>query len=140
MSCVLDASLALSWYFEDERTPATDALLDQVAESGAVVPMLWRLEIANGFQSAIRRGRIDLAFRNEALAQLVRMPIVVDHQTDTYAWTTTLQLADRFQLTLDDAAYLELAQRCTLPLAILDNALRSGAEALGISVLGSNIA
>ena len=65
------------------------------------------------------------------------MPIVVDHETDTYAWTTTLHLADRFQLTLYDAAYLELAQRSTLPLATLDDALRSGANALGISVLGA---
>ena len=38
MILVLDASLALSWYFEDERTPAADALLDQVANAGAVVP------------------------------------------------------------------------------------------------------
>jgi len=30
VSLVLDASLTLSWYFEDERTPAIDAVLDQV--------------------------------------------------------------------------------------------------------------
>ena len=31
---VLDASLTLSWYFEDEGTPAANALLDRVAEAG----------------------------------------------------------------------------------------------------------
>ena len=33
-------------------------LLDRVAGSGAMVPALWRLEVANAFQSAIRRQRI----------------------------------------------------------------------------------
>ena len=72
MSLVLDTSLALSWYFEDERTPAADALLDRVADQGATVPGLWRLEIANGLRTAIRRKRIDEGFRNRAIAQLAR--------------------------------------------------------------------
>ncbi len=48
MSLVLDTSLTLSWYFEDERTPIADGLLERVAEQGAYVPTLWRLEVANG--------------------------------------------------------------------------------------------
>lgn len=136
MSLVLDASLTLSWYFEDERTPATDAALDQVTENGAVVPSLWRLEVANGLQVASRRRRLDTAFRDNALVQLNRMPITIDFDTDTYAWSTTLQLADRFQLTLYDAAYLELAQRRHLPLATLDQPLRAAGRALSIGLLG----
>ena len=136
MTLVIDASLTLSWYFEDERTPAADALLDQVTNTGAVVPSLWRLETANGLQVAIRRKRVDVAFRDRALTHLTRLPITVDAETDAYAWTTTLQLADRFQLTLYDAAYLELAQRRALPLATLDSALRPAAEALGLTLLG----
>ena len=136
MTLVIDASLTLSWYFEDERTPAADALLDHVTNTGAVVPSLWRLETANGLQVAIRRKRIDVAFRDRALTHLTRLPITVDAETDAYAWTTTLQLADRFQLTLYDAAYLELAQRRALPLATLDSALRPAAEALGLTLLG----
>lgn len=137
MSLVLDASLALSWYFEDERTPAADALLDQVAEAGAVVPSLWRLGMANALQIAVRRNRIVPAFRDKALAELALTSIAVDPDTDNYAWTTSLHLADRFQLTLYDAAYLELAQRRTLPLATLDSAVRAGARMLGIALLGA---
>ncbi len=136
MTLVVDASLTLSWYFEDERTPAADALLDQVTNTGAVVPSLWRLETANGLQVAIRRKRIDVAFRDRALTHLTRLPITVDAETDAHAWTTTLQLADRFQLALYDAAYLELAQRRALPLATLDSALRPAADALGLTLLG----
>ena len=38
MSFVLDNSVALTWCFEDERTPATTALLEQVGESGTLTP------------------------------------------------------------------------------------------------------
>ena len=124
--------MALNWYFEDECSPAADALLDRVAEDGAVVPPLWRLEIANGLQIALRRGCIGRAFRDRSLAELGRMAITTDPDTDSYAWTNTLQLADRFQLTVYDAAYLELAQRRSLPLATLDKPLRTAAGTLGI--------
>ena len=32
------------------------AVLEQVAEAGAIVPAHWRLEVVNGFQVAVRRG------------------------------------------------------------------------------------
>jgi predicted nucleic acid-binding protein len=136
LSLVLDPSLALSWYFEDERTAEADALLDQVVDRGAVVPSLWRLEVANGFQSAIRRNRIDAAFRDAALAELATMEITVDSDTDANAWTTTVRLSDRFKLTAYHAAYLELAQRRRLPLASLDQPLCRAAISLGLTVLG----
>lgn len=135
-STVVDASLTLSWYFEDERTLTTDALLALVAENGAVVPPLWRLEVANGLQMAIRRKRIDTAFRDRALGQLVRLPIIIDPDTDHHTWTTTLRLADRFALTIYDATYLELAQRRDLPLATLDSELHDAGRALGLALLG----
>jgi predicted nucleic acid-binding protein len=120
MSVVLDPSLALSWYFEDEFSAAADAVLDRVVEEGAVVPAPWRLEIANGLQMAIRRKRITAAFRDNALAELAAMAINVDGETDAHAWSATLRLSDQFRLTVYDAAYLELARRRQLPLATLD--------------------
>lgn len=136
MSLVLDASLTLSWYFEDERTPTIDAVLDQVVASGAIVPSLWRIEVANGFQMAIRRNRIDRDFRDGAIRHLGLLPIMVDPETDTYVWTAMLRLADRFGLTVYDAVYLELAQRRSLPLASLDKELRTAGQALGVPMLG----
>ena len=137
MSLVIDASLTMAWYFEDESTPATDALLDRVADAGALVPGLWRLEVANAFQTAIRRQRIDAVYRDASLAELGLMPITIDAETSTYAWSATLRLADRVSLTLYDAAYLELAQRRSLPLATLDRDLRTAAPALNIELLGA---
>ena len=106
-----------------------------VAEDGAVVPTLWRLEVANSLTVAARRGRIDADFRRAALADLALLDIRADPDTDTHAWTGTLQLADRFRLTVYDAAYLELAQRRALPLATLDEELLGAAAALRIGML-----
>ena len=137
MTFVIDASLTLAWYFEDEATPATDELLDRLASNGAVVPALWRLEVGNALQMAIRRKRIDATFRDAALAELSAMPVSVDLETDTHAWNATLRLSERFALTLYDAAYLELAQRRGLPLASLDRELRSAGHALNMLLLGT---
>jgi len=139
MSLVIDASLTVSWYFEDETTPATEAILERVSEAGATVPTLWRLEVVNAFQSAIRRKRITAPYRDQSLAELTQMPITIDSDTNVYAWTTTLRLAERFALTIYDSAYLELAQRRSLPLATLDAELREAAAALGLTLLGLQV-
>ena len=136
MSLVLDASVTLAWCFDDETTTATEAVLDHVSEAGAIAPGLWRLEVANALQAALRRKRISADVRDGSLATLARLPIAIDADSDTYAWTTTLRLADRFGLTVDDATYLELAQRRSLPLATLDKPLREAAAILDVALLG----
>jgi len=135
VSLVLDCSATLAWVLDDETTDAVRRVFDIVARDGAWVPALWRLEVANSLQTAIRRRRITADDRNASLRDLGRHAITTDAETDSQAWTTTLQLADRFGLTLYDAAYLELAQRRHLPLATLDQPLRAAA-ATGTALLG----
>jgi predicted nucleic acid-binding protein len=129
---VIDASVTLAWFFEDERTPPVVALSNSVGMSGAVVPMLWPLEIASGFRTAIRRGRIDSAFRDASFVKLAYLPIEIDEETNQHAWHATLRLADRYDLTPYDAAYLELAQRRRLSLATLDRRLDQAARDAGV--------
>jgi predicted nucleic acid-binding protein len=136
MSLVLDSSATLAWIYSDETTEAIRQLFDRVADTGAFVPALWRLEVANSLTVAIRRGRIDAEFRRAALDDLALLDITTDAHTDTHAWAETLLLADRFRLTVYDAAYLELARRRALPLATLDEDLSAAASALSIHVLG----
>jgi len=137
VSFVLDNSVALTWCFEDERTPATAALLVQVGESGALAPGLWPLEALNGLLIAERRGRLDAPRRRRLTGFLRALPIKLDDETANQARTTTLRLAERFALSAYDAAYLELAQRQRLPHASRDQDLRAAAGALGLEVLGS---
>ena len=134
MSLVLAASITLGWYFDDERSTAGDAILDRVTEGGAVVPALWRYEVANGFQIAVRRRRIDAAYRDASLAELRLLPVAVDRAGSDVVWTAVLGFAERFGLTVYDAAYLELAHRRGLPLATGDRALRTAARAMTVDV------
>lgn len=136
MSLVLDSSATLAWVYGDETTDAIRAVFDQVADTGAVVPSLWRLEVANSLTVAVRRGRIDADFRRAALADLALLDIITDQYTDANAWGESLTLANQFRLTLYDAAYLEVARRRTVPLATLDSDLRSAARAVGVRLLG----
>ena len=137
MSIVIDSSITLAWYFEDEVAQASDAVLHDVRKGGAVVPPLWRFEVANGLQTAVRRKRIDATFRDESLADLDVLPIAVDTDSAIHAWTTSVALADRHGLTIYDAAYLEVAQRRRLPLATLDAALIRAGRAERLAVIGS---
>lgn len=137
MSLVLDSSVTLAWLYTDELTPATQQVFDHVTAAGAWVPSLWRLEVANSLQSGVRRGRISVEFRDAALTDLALLNIASDPDTDTFAWSATLRLAERCGLTLYDAAYLELSQRLDLPLATLDQELRAAGDALGVTLLGS---
>lgn len=136
MSLVIDSSVTLAWVYPDETTEPIRNVLELVINSGAWVPALWKLEVANVLQNGVLRGRTDSSFRDGTLADLAMLPISVDSETDRQAWSATLHLADRYGLTLYDAAYLELAQRRRLPLATLDNELRIAATAEGISLLG----
>jgi predicted nucleic acid-binding protein len=95
---VPDGSVTLAWVYGDETTEPIRELFDAIADSGAVVPALWRLEVANSLTVAVRRGRIDAEFRQAALTDLALLDITTDPYTDAYAWAATLRLADSFRL------------------------------------------
>jgi len=135
---VLDCSVALSWYFEDEQSPFVMQIMDRVIEDGAVVPAIWRYEIANGFQSAIRRRRIDALYRDESLKSLISLDIEIEAESLDQVWTRVAILAGQYRLSVYDAAYLELVQRRALPLATLDEALAQAAREAGVVVLLHN--
>jgi predicted nucleic acid-binding protein len=136
VSLVLDSSITLAWLYSDELTDPVRQVLDRVTATRAWVPSLWRLEVANSLQMAVRRKRINAAFRDSSLADLALLNIATDPDTDAVAWSSTLELAERFSLTLYDAAYLELAQRLSVPLATLGEDLRDAGAALGTTLLG----
>ena len=139
MAWVFDASIAMAWCFEDEKSPETDALLDRLKTGEPVtVPQLWHLEIANVLTQAMRRKpktRITREKRDEFLAMLAAATIMVDPETTAHAWIATLALADQRGLSTYDAAYLELALRLGVELATLDHELRAAALAEGVIVI-----
>ena len=136
MSLVLDCSATLAWVFPDETSKAIQSVFERVVEQGALVPDLWRIEVANSLTMAFRSGRMTEEERTTSLLDLADLQIVADDETGTRVWSDTISLADRYRLTVYDATYLELALRLSLPLATLDSELRKAARSARVLLLG----
>ena len=134
MTIVVDASMTLAAVFEDEQTAKVLAVIDRVSIEGAIVPKIWRYEVANGLQVAIRRKRMTAAYRETCFERLKSLPILVDTDGFDEIWHSTIALADLYNLTIYDAAYLELAQRARVPLATLDDALIKACKASAVQL------
>lgn len=131
---VLDCSVAVAWCFGDETNPYSEAVLQDLADTGAVAPSIWPLEMANVLLVAERRKRISKAQSRRFVELLQTLPIAVDDVSAARAWDSVLSLAREQQLSAYDAAYLELAMREGLPLATLDGPLRKAARSCGVAL------
>lgn len=130
---VLDCSVALAWCFPDEKAPYPQSVLDALVDVPAIVPALWHLEVGNCLLVGERRKRSTPADTATWLSFLQALPITVDVETTTRAWSDTFSLARAHNLSVYDAAYLELCLRRSLPLATLDDKLKAAIVAVGVA-------
>ena len=130
---ILDCSVTMAWYFKDEANAYANAVRRSLIRAGAVVPVLWPLEVANILVLGERRGRSTEAEASKWLHYLQILPIRVDQETQARAWSDILHVARSYHVSAYDAAYLELAIRLGLPLASLDGNLRATAASAGIA-------
>ena len=131
---VLDASLTLQWFLEDEadRKYSLD-ILRSLSDKRALVPGLWFYEVGNGLLIAYRRKRISFDQIDSFLIRLKALPI----DAAPYAPSELFELpafAQAHGLTNYDAAYLALAAGSHLPLATTDSALRNAATSAGVVI------
>jgi len=78
---VLDASLALQWFLDDEGDRKYSlSVLAALSEKRATVPILWLYEVGNGLLMAYRRKRISLQQVEEFISRLKALPIDVAEQ------------------------------------------------------------
>ena len=131
---VIDCSVSVAWCFPGEKGAYPQVVLDSLATQEAVVPSLWPLEVANALLAGERRKRSTPDETLKSVRFLDSLPITVDDATGGQAFGHTLHLARAQSLSAYDAAYLELAMRRGLPLATLDDTLKTAAEALGVAV------
>jgi predicted nucleic acid-binding protein len=130
---VVDASVTLTWCFEDEAIPWTDDLLAGLRSGDeAIVPPHWPAEVANALLIAVRRGRIDREKAYRFFLDLRALPLRIDTLGNERVFAEVFRLAEQHSLTVYDASYLELAIRQGSPLATLDNDLRDAARASGV--------
>jgi predicted nucleic acid-binding protein len=138
-SLVLDASIALSWCFNDEASPGTWDLLHMLQNSTAIVPTIWTLEVGNILSNAESKGRLSEAKILEFLDLLSQLNIETDLETTQRGFREILHIARSHSLSTYDASYLELAMRLGLPLGTKDKKLRQVASKLGVKTLPSKL-
>jgi len=132
LSIVIDCSIALNWVMPDEQSSHAESLLERVAVDGAIVPLLFKVEVGNALLLAVRRKRITAELRGRAFERIGALPLRADREGTDHAWTTCVQLAETHRLSLYDATYLELAKRLRMPLATLDMDLADAAMRSGL--------
>lgn len=135
-SLVLDASVMLRWYFQDEDPLSVD-LLRSLANDRVVVPVHWGAELANGVLIGERRGRAPVAQVVQLLDLVASLDLEVDSEGAADVLDRILPLARAHRLTVYDALYLELAERRGAKLVSFDRQLLAAAAAIGLETAGS---
>ena len=112
------------------RRNGLESLLDRALSGDEIlVPAHWPLEVVNALLIARRRGRVTADQITEFIEDPTALPIRIAAPRGPVEWRAVLRLAEEYQRTAYDAAYLELAQNTGLPLATLDGELRTAAVA-----------
>ena len=99
------------------------------------MPAIWWFELRNVLLTGERRKGATPAQTDEFLEFVSTLRIYIDNLTNDHA---VMALARRHRLTFYDAAYLELAQRESIPLATLDYALARAASAEGVALIAAS--
>jgi predicted nucleic acid-binding protein len=135
MALIPDVSAIISLAFDDEDGTYARAVVEAIAADQAIVPTLFWFEVRNTLLMGERRKRSTPEQTTTFLADLDMLPFEIDSRPREPA---VFSLARRHDLTIYDAAYLELAQRKSLPLATVDRALIRAAAAAGVAVWQDN--
>lgn len=133
---VVDASITLAWCFDDETTETTDSLLRRLLLEGAIAPAHWPLEVANGLRFGEKRGRLSRAKLSTAESLLGDLLVDVV-SIDIAAALRAGEVARRHDLSVYDAAYLELAASRGIGLATLDSRLSAACRKAHVPLIAA---
>ena len=131
MTVVVDPSAILGIAMEDEKADFAESVLDEIQRSGASAPSIFWYELRNVLVVNERRGRIAKETTTAFLATVEELPIEMPGLPSEVG---VIDLARTYELSVYDAAYLELALRLGAPLATLDTGLRDAAGKAGVSL------
>ena len=132
---VADASVAIGWVHPAQATRQTTAMLEAIGDGATLeVPALWPLEVANALIVLVRRRKLAEDERQAGLGWLRGLRVRVDQEMSALAFSRLSELAATHQLSVYDAAYLELAERRRLVLGCKDGPLRTAARHAGVGL------
>lgn len=135
MAFVLDNSISASWILEDEFDLYSSQVLDKLLSEPAIVPSIWVLEITNTMVAGFRRKRISPANQVSTVELLKSLPITVESSHGQNDLDRLMQLAQAYNLSVYNAAYLDLAIRLELPLANKESDLIKAAKVSSVDLL-----
>lgn len=132
---VLDTSVTMAWCFEAQSDDYCKTVLEALDGCRAIAPDIWILEILNTLVVAERRRRLRAEQSDAFLETLWRLPIDVESAAAKTPWSSEVLLFARANgLSSYEAAFLELANRKSLPLATRDAAIRRAANRSGVQL------
>jgi predicted nucleic acid-binding protein len=133
---VLDASVALAWFVDNPIAPYASRVRKALLHnSRAIVPVLWHLEMANGFAVAERRGILTAEDTSQGIRDIeLLLAHAIESSGEIVSVKQALATARTFQLSAYDAVYLDTARREKLPLATLDRRLLAAASQAGVDL------
>lgn len=135
---VIDASVFIAAIIEDELDILSQEIYETIInhEHNAIVPSIFYYETTNVFLQIFRRKRITEEKYHTCLQALSSLPLLLD---DEQSVIEVADLAKIYNLTVYDAAYLELAKRGNYTLATLDKQLIAAALQAKVKLVLNNL-
>ena len=129
---VIDASVIISWRDPREQNGYGQRILRCLSKESAIAPVICCLEINNVLRLFEKRELISHDTVLETIDFIAALPIRLDDAPIDFRIPRVMELACKYDLTIYDSSYMELAVRLGLPLATMDNKLIEAAKTLGL--------
>ncbi|MDR1732372.1 MAG: type II toxin-antitoxin system VapC family toxin [Synergistaceae bacterium] len=133
-SFVIDASVIISWRDPRPQESYGQNILTLMNRESAIVPVICCMEVNNVLRQFEKRGLITRETTLETIELISGLPISVDEAPVNFRMPRVEALARRYDLTIYDACYLELAARLALPLATMDSKLIAALKNAGLAL------
>lgn len=118
---VIDSSVALKWWLDDEEfVEEARVLLNELVggKIELVVPELWLYEIANGINTAVKRGRISNDTGEEFIEELQSITATLV-PVNSYL-TKTYKESAKYNHAIYDIVYMVVAENKQIPFITAD--------------------
>ena len=134
MIVVLDASTAICWQIKQEQTERALRLRARDRLATFVVPSVYPCEVSQAILKATRRREITEADAFNAIRNLaIEIPSRVEGAPDGQSTLALAHFAFRWSLSMNDAAYVELALRLRAEFWTVDEPCRENAKRAGVN-------
>lgn len=133
--CVIDASVGIKLFLEEEGSAAADALFRRLADTPPArlyVPDLFYSECANILWEYVRHFAYPAANARQDIADLLALRLQTISAADLLP--DALDLALQYDITAYDGCYAALAQQLALPLITADAPLARKLTASGLTI------